>query len=292
MRKKFLTIIMVFMVGSAMTQTKYHISNYGGNGEYYNPAVIGSYNGLNAAVLWRSQWVGVAGAPKVGMASVFAPVKGSSSSLGALLSYDNVGFNSRTNLNILYSYKVQLSQGHFMAIGTGLGMNYHAQDISKLDVDPDDSYFINNVGNKIIFDGNIGAFFFGDGYYAGVSANNVFDQGHFNLSGGYTFRLNGSFDIIPSMLLKATKSAPVQTDINCQLLYNKQVGLGLSYRTAGDLVVLLDLKLNNQMKFGYAFDANLMNKGIGRSVTGSHEIYMRYSVEKAGNLAKVFIPRF
>lgn len=290
--KNILTIMMVCIGMSAISQERFHLSQYGANQEYYNPSVISSYNELNVGILWRNQWTGLDGAPSVGMVDVFAPIGEGTSTIGAMLVYDKIGFNTRTIFNGMYSYKVQLTKGHYMSIGGAMGLKYNAQDITELDVDPDDTYFMNNVQNTLGGDGNLGVYFFGDGYYAGISGTNIFDAVHFNLSGGYVVRLNQSFDLIPSVLIKGAVAAPVQADINVQGLYNKMIGIGMSYRTSGDFIVMADLKLNQKLRFGYAYDHNLKSQGIGRAVSGSHELFLRYSFKESGTLAKIFVPRF
>jgi len=98
---------------------------------------------------------------------------------------------------------------------------------------------------------------------------------HFNLMGGYKFDLNPEFELEPSTLVKTTFKAPSQLDLNIRAIYQQNYWLGLSYRTAGDVVVLLGLKYK---EFDFGIAADFATSDIASYQNGSYELMLKYTL--------------
>ena len=105
---------------------------------------------------------------------------------------------------------------------------------------------------------------------------------HYYLSGGYIFPLQNEFTLEPSILIKTTEELLYQIDFNAKLQYKQDYWVGLSYRTAGAVVLLAGVRLD-KFHFGYAFDYTLSS--IMKHSIGSHEFMMAV---KFGDSARRF----
>jgi type IX secretion system PorP/SprF family membrane protein len=96
------------------------------------------------------------------------------------------------------------------------------------------------------------------------------------------------FDIKPSTVIKYAPNAPIQADINCNLLYREQIWFGLGYRTGAAFVGMLEYQITPQIRAGYAYD---MSTGPLRTYTsGSHEIML--GIDLGRELVKIKTPRY
>jgi type IX secretion system PorP/SprF family membrane protein len=73
----------------------------------------------------------------------------------------------------------------------------------------------------------------------------------------------------PSLIIRSTENLQTSSDISLRFIYNREYWAGLSFRTSGDFILLMGLKLN-RFYFGYSFDYGFNE--ISRLSYGSHEI--------------------
>jgi hypothetical protein len=95
---------------------------------------------------------------------------------------------------------------------------------------------------------------------------------------GYNHQLidNPKYELKPSVYFK-TDGIIVQTDINCNVWYNKMYYGGLSYRLQEGFVVLAGINLKNGLNIGYAFDLTTSRMKYG--TYGSQEVYVSYKFD-------------
>jgi len=67
-----------------------------------------------------------------------------------------------------------------------------------------------------------------------------------------------------------------QVDVSIRMIYNKQLWGGLSWRKQDALTLMLGGKFN-MIEAGYAYDFPISR--IIKESTGSHEIFIRYSMD-------------
>lgn len=90
------------------------------------------------------------------------------------------------------------------------------------------------------------------------------------------------------MLVKVEEAAPVNVDINCNVLYNDLIWLGVSYRTGDAIVALLDVNVTPQFRIGYAYDFTLSQ--LNKHSNGTHEVMIGYQFGK--DKVKTRSPRY
>jgi type IX secretion system PorP/SprF family membrane protein len=95
------------------------------------------------------------------------------------------------------------------------------------------------------------------------------------VTGGIVLGLSRNVEFRPTMLVKMTQAAPIQTDLTAMFIFNKVLEFGGMYRTGDAFGVLLGYNLENNLRIGYSFD---WSHGVqtARVNAGSHELMLRY----------------
>ncbi len=267
-------------------------SEYMFNQLFINPAYAGCHPYTDALLLYRKQWVDFPGAPVTEIFSMDGSLKNKNMGLGLVLVNDHLGVTTRTEFYGTYSYHLKLSKKQTLALGLSGGASYYQAALTDLLVwDPGDYVFASNIQNKLIPNFGSGAYFYSDNYYAGFSVPNILSykpstllyidllnypefQRHYYLTGGYTFMGNSSISWKPSILLKYTDGTPPEADFNLNILMDKLVEVGVSYRTGDSFVGMLELYVVKNLCIGYAYDYPITV--MRNSSAGSDEIKISY----------------
>ena len=134
----------------------------------------------------------------------------------------------------------------------------------------------------------IGAFYFTDKYYVGLSAPNLLNSKHietesgvtstgvesvhYYFTGGYVFDINRDLKFKPAFMARTAKGAPLALDITANVLINEKLEAGLGYRLEDAISGLVSFRVAPNLKIGYAYDFTTTNLGDYNS--GSHEIFI------------------
>jgi type IX secretion system PorP/SprF family membrane protein len=303
-------IIFSFIFGTASAQQVPMYSQYVMNGFLVNPSFAGrdGYTTVNLTV--REQWVGMAGAPSTYALSgqtrllknsyiskstsvrkkMVKPTKGGKVGLGGYIFSDNNGIMKRTGGQAAYAYHIPMgtSGGYPNDLAFGLAMTAYNYSINTdgLVYDKDDPLMNSYDRSVFITDFNFGASFTTSKYYAGFAMTNLLrgslifadtsstkrnELGHFFLTGGMKFPLNGDFVLEPSAFIKSSDMLfkSVQMDLTARVFYKDDYWAGISYRTNDAIIMLLGLKYD-RFYFAYAFDFTLTD--IRSQSMGTHEL--------------------
>ena len=202
--KKIFYIIAIFVLGvsemSAQQEAQY--TQYMYNTMTFNPGYTGSRELLSVMGLYRTQWVGLEGAPKTLNFSVQSPV-GVHSALGVNVVSDQIGPTKTSGMTVNYAYTILGSSEVKYSFGISGGFDNYDIDYTKLNTENPDVYL---AGKESQFSPNVGAGFYVHSYnwYVGLSApkllkSSQFDDAtettysnktHVYLIGGYVFDLN------------------------------------------------------------------------------------------------------
>jgi type IX secretion system PorP/SprF family membrane protein len=112
---------------------------------------------------------------------------------------------------------------------------------------------------------------------------------HFYVLGGYVFKLSENVILKPNFMFKAVGGAPAQVDLNLNVLLNKFLWLGASYRSLQSLDLLIQFQLAANLQLGYAYDINV-NRELAAINNATHEIMLQYVFELPRK--KVETPRY
>lgn len=266
----------------------------------FNPAVAGSQGQtLVAKVGYRKQWAGGFGGeePSTFLVSGHSSVNPSRSvGLGLMIYNDVTGPTKRTGVNVAYAYHLPINSGDqhlsFGLSGTILnyGIDFNALQLTE----SGDAAAMSNIDSKTTGDANFGAYFYGDGFYAGLAfaqligskleiSDNSTNTGtetvqlsrHIFLSGGYKYDINEDFAIEPSIFLRTVPSVSSQVDLNARFIYQDQYWAGLTYRTSDAIAIMLGLALDSGINLAYSYDITTSN--LNSVSNGSHEITIGYN---------------
>lgn len=304
--KKLITAIVLLASLGTKAQQDVMISQYMFNGLFLNPAYAGSHKYWTSSLLHRNQWVNFSGSPKTMLFAIdgLAPIKSENMGLGLIASNDRIGATEQTDIYANYSYHLKMKKGK-LAFGLKAGVsNYILRSDKLIYWDQNDAVF-NGTRTAWLPKFGFGAYYWADNWYAGLSVptllaydsknNFSFDvnqasflQRHYYLYGGYVFKLNDKFKLKPSALVKYLPSAPVEADINLNLMYKDMIWIGAGYRSKDAVVFMIEYQTNARFRVGYAYD--MTTTKIRKYSAGSHEIMIGYDFGK--DLVKIKTPRY
>jgi type IX secretion system PorP/SprF family membrane protein len=309
MKKKLLFISTVLLVGTfeVFAQQDALFSQYMFNMMLVNPAYTGSRDVLSLSSLYRKQWANVPGAPETITFSVDSPIKNEKMGVGLSVFNDKVGVVSNTGFYANYAYRIRLTNNSTLAMGASLGLTNYRAELTGVQLSDHanaaaDNAFSGNP-NKILPNLGLGAYYSNDKFYVGFSLPHVLnnkiqnDGGltsrqyrHSFLMAGYVFNINESFKIKPSALVKHVAGSPLQLDLNTNVWLYDKFGVGVSYRSLAAPVIMAEVQISDQFRFGYAFDYTTSIKPKDSFGRTSHEFLLRY--EFGYDRGKVLTPRY
>ena len=286
---------------SAQQEPQY--TQYMYNPAVINPAYAASVDNLKIFGLYRTQWVGLEGAPKTAYLSATTPLTDNGLGMGVHFKNDQLGVMDENSLSIDLAYTVELDYRYKLAFGlkgTGSLLNV---DYSKLHIyDGTDPLSATDIRNK--FSGNIGAgvYLYSEKAYVGLSApmilsSNIYndddykvmsEKAHFYAMGGYVFDINHELQFKPAALVKVMTGSPLQVDITANFLYRERFTVGAAYRWDASVSGLVGFQVTNGLFVGYTYDAD--TSGLSKYNSGSHEIFLKF--ELFTNNRRKVAPRF
>lgn len=294
---------MVFTGSHAQQQAMY--TQYMFNGLAINPAYAGSQGGLSITALGRKQWVGFDGAPSTETFSVHSPVGNRKIAWGVLLSHDNIGVTDQYAACGMYAYRVKMPKGTLSA-GLQVGVDSYRAGLSRVLVrQSGDDFFAFDDVQGVLPNFGAGLYYSTQRFYAGFSMPRLLTNAypgydgsrarqyqHWFFSTGYVFDINRDLKLKPNLLVKAVAGAPLEFDLNANLLIKEKFWVGASYRSLDAISGLVEFQATQQFKFGYAYDYALTD--LGRYHGGTHEIMLNYilSFKKTKITSPRYFPRY
>lgn len=297
----FILLCILIMEGYAQQIPVY--SQYMLNGFLLNPAVAGSegYSAVNLTV--REQWVGFQDGPATYALSFQtrllrkshierqknvnrrkkSPFRGGNVGLGGYVFNHRNGAVDRTGLRVTYAYHLELEESQLSFGLSMVGYQYRVdKDRVQLEFE-DDQLWLGLRQSVFIPDADAGVFYAAENYWAGFSADQLFESAlkfgdagydplvmerNYHLMGGYDFGISETMILTPSAHLKVSESKKMQADITARLFYDQSYWGGLTYRTGHSIIVMAGISVD-RLVFGYAFDIGL--NSIMKHSYGTHE---------------------
>lgn len=300
---RFILLIVVSLVSLfSYSQQDAQYTQYMYNTNNINPAYAGSREVLSIFGMYRTQWVGLEGAPDTGVFSLHSPMS-ERVGLGLTFINDKIGISDESTISVDFSYTIPVSEDYKLAFGLKGTAHLLNIDYSKLNIyNPGDGLLQENIENR--FSPNIGAGFYlySDKFYAGISIPNMLETDHYDdniqstagermhgyLITGYVFDLSEEIKFKPAALAKAVKGAPLQVDVTGNFLFSERFTLGVAWRWDASVSGLAGFQINNNWFIGYAYDADTTR--LANYNSGSHEIFLRYEFFRKSK--RMVAPRF
>ena len=304
--KKLVLILFVFMSLGGFAQQDALFSQYMFNKLVLNPAYAGTRETISATIVGRRQWVGIDGGPETATFTIHGPLRNRKVGLGLYVYTDQLGPLVSYGIMTNYSYIIQVGQKGKLSFGLQAGIKHTDIDWNLISM-PDDNDLIQNsqVKKKLVPDVNFGLYYYTDKFYVGLSSKHLIEEDfivvetpdkdvyatllrHFYGMAGVAIPLGDRLVIKPSTLVKYVKNAPVQVDLNLNLLINKVLWIGASYRTERTAVFLAELVVSQKLRIGYSYDVFLNE--LRQYNKGSHEIMLGYDFPLFKN--RMLTPRY
>lgn len=298
-----LGILFLGVVFPADAQQDPQYTQYMYNTINVNPAYAGSRGVMSVFGMYRTQWVGLDGAPKTANISVHTPLGDSRLGLGVSFINDHIGAMDENNISADLSYTIDLDKKFKLSFGIKATANLLNVDYSKLDIyDPNDVMFQENISSQ--FSPNIGAglYLHSDKTYVGLSVPNFLETDRYDdndvttmkqkmnffLIGGHVFDLSPSLKLKPAFLVKGVQGAPLQVDVSANFMIQEKFVVGAAYRWDAAFSGLLGFQVTDGLFIGYAYDAETTK--LAHYNSGSHEIFLRFELFNRFN--RITTPRF
>ncbi|SMG35713.1 PorP/SprF family type IX secretion system membrane protein [Arenibacter troitsensis] len=307
------TVLMLFsLIAGLYAQQDAQYTQYMYNTMSVNPAYAGSRGQLSAAALYRSQWVGLEGAPKTQTLNLHSPIRNSRLGYGISIINDNIGDGvvQETQFDAVLSYTVDVALDAKLSFGLKVGGNMLSLDFNGLNNFDSENIQGENIDNKFSPNFGVGVYYHTDKFYAGLSAPNMVETEYFDnsqrdansvqflskermnfyLITGYVFDLNNNFKFKPAVLTKVVGGAPLQIDLSASFLFNDKFSFGAAYRWDAALSGLLGFQLSDQFMIGLAYDRETTELGGTQFNDGSFEVFLRFELVKS--FRRMVSPRF
>lgn len=312
MKRALLLLLLPLLLAAvpALAQQEAQYSQYMNNNYLLNPGATGVEDYIDIKASYRTQWVGLEGAPKTFYLSGSSSLgKWRSTSkrtlndrrrpfhaIGGLVYRDVTGPTSRTSAYASYAYNLVLTPKIRAALGASIGMQQFAVDGNQLQF-YDPTTVAASAASRVL-DGSVGLWVYSSDFYVGVSSTQLlgnkldFSYGpdqvsagapgnalkrHYFFTGGVRVPLSQDWSLVPSVLVKTVNPAPLSVDLNAKLKYRDLLWVGASWRAFDSVIALAGLSYE-QFTIGYSYDAGLSK--LNNYHYGSHEILLGLRLKK------------
>ncbi len=282
-----------------------------------NPGCAGSSEGISISSLVRSQWIGFEGAPETQLVSFSMPLWNDNLGLGANIVRQTIGVSSNYALETAYSYRIRAPRG-YVHLGLQASARMIRTDFTRLQgtqpVDIDQAVPA-NIQSKLVPNFGAGIYYDAENFYFGLSVPRLLqsnidlsdDEGviarevlHLYLMTGFLLRINDNMSLQPQALFRYVKSAPLEADINLNLLLMEKFSAGVSYRPGGarsgslgeSLAFLVGLQLSEKLLFGISYDVTLSELKSYTDGTVEGVLRFMFAGKSSGGGKDVDSPRY
>lgn len=307
----FLAVTFIFLNGASSQQDAQY-TQYMYNTMTVNPGYVGSRGQLSMAGLYRSQWIGLEGAPSTFTLNLHSPIRNSKLGYGVSIVNDEIGDGTvqETYLDAMVSYTIDVSREAKLSFGLKAGGNILSLDFNKLRNFDAEPVSTDNIENRFSPNFGLGMYYHTNNFYLGLSAPNLLQTEHFDNSQtdanaleflskerinfyfitGYVFDLNGNLKFKPALLTKMVGGAPLQVDLSANFMFNDKFTFGAAYRWDAAASALVGFQISEQFMLGLAYDRETTELGGTQFNDGSFEVFLRFELVRS--FQRLVSPRF
>ena len=292
--KKLVTILIVAVAiltsHNSWAQLDPLYNQYLFNQSMINPAYTGINNVLNATAIARGQWIGIDGAPVTNTLNISSSFLKNKIGAGLLVVSDKYGASNNTEIQLMYSYRIEMVGGKSFSFGLQTGYINYKYDLNKLNQEQVDQALLSTDDNVSKTNFGTGIYYRTDNYYLGISiprilnadvedgdANSTRYQRHYYISGGYLFDQFLSVKFKPSILLKVVGGQPASIDLNASFLLKEALWVGTTLRNFNAVGLNGQFEISDQLRLGYSFELPL--NSISANAFGTHELMVSFDME-------------
>ena len=302
MRTKISLFAMLLVGLVSYSQQDAQYTQYMYNTETVNPAYAGSRGVMSIFGLYRTQWVGLDGAPKTGAFSINSPIENTNLGVGVTFVNDQIGPTVDNTIAADISYTIQTSEMYKLSFGIKGTADLFNLDVTKLNYTDQADPLLQNLHNNFSPNVGSGVYFHSDKSYLGLSIPNFFQTKRYSdndiavykermnlyVIGGYVFDLSPDLKFKPAFLAKTVEGAPLQLDLSGNFLINDKFMLGAAWRWSAAASFMAGFQISDGLYIGYGYDLDTTK--LAHYNSGSHEVFLRFELFKRQN--RIVSPRF
>jgi len=294
MKKLIVIISLTLLAISGWAQSNIRVNNFWSDTYFINPSAIHPYN-WQFSLGARKQWINFPGAPITGFLTGTYFIENHNTQLGIALIQDFIGYTYTTNAKFSYAYSLNFNRTWNLQMGLAICGQSKYYDVSQITVDdPSDPTIYDAMGSKTIPNSDLGLELSDGKLTLGLSTqnilslldknNDIFVNSNF-LYGLYRIKNRNALDY--SFGLAAIESQNIfQMEANANVIFKlsspfsnvyltpETFGLGLYYRTWGEIGVMVGVDLSADWNVSYTYDYNVTS--ISQRSYGTHELIFRY----------------
>jgi type IX secretion system PorP/SprF family membrane protein len=247
--------------------------------------------------LFRTQYVGIQGAPNTFIFNGNLPLDNINGAAGLIINNDNFAVEHQTEVNAYFAKSVQLSDNNFLAVSLNAGFRNYIADYAGLA--PGDPVFADDIRETKASAG-FGVLYYTDKYYIGVSVpqltfrdlgagsildNNYF-RNHYYFSAAYLANLgDDGIQLKPATLVSYVRGVPLIADISTTFYFKNALGVGINYRTNAEMAGIISYNVSN-FHIGYSYQFGTTSNNLSEFSNATHEITLGYRFGKGSDKPK------
>lgn len=292
--KYILFIVVVFLAFQARAQQEVIYTQYMNQLLSMNPAYAGAKGVTSATIIAREQWVSFDGHPGTQNIFVHSPLN-DYTGVGGSIENDRIGgVVNTTRIFGDYSYTISYPGDKFLSLGLKAGVSFYHAALSAIDLgnlnDPLDPAFMTDIGRNFMPNAGVGMYFSTPDYYFGLSVPKLLstrisetdyeistiarEQMHLFFMGGYVIDMSRIITFKPYFMVRATPNAPLSVDLTAQFVLIERLWVGGTYRFGNSIGLMAQIKVNEQLTVGYAYD--LTTTAMRPHNNGTHEVMIGF----------------
>ena len=205
---------------------------------------------------------------------------------------DKIGNEYTRGVNLSYAYQTKLSKKTELGVGVSIGfmdVGFEGEWLTPSNTSGVDDPSVPAIGsNDVVPDLGLGLYYRMKELYVGYSVTHLnqatavygnddtdfaFKRHHY-LTMGWMHEVSSELTMRPSLFFK-TDQVSTQIDFNINVMYADHLWGGVTYRLDDAVVLIAGYNINENLKFGYAYD--ITTSDLKSESSGSHEILLRYS---------------
>jgi type IX secretion system PorP/SprF family membrane protein len=265
-------------------------SQYYMNPFIINPAFTGTSGEVNAFLMHRSQFSGIAGAPQTSYLTIDGPINVDGVGLGLNAFSDVTSILSRTGVMGSYSYTLKINADNQLSFGLAAGILDHSINYNQAVVrDLDDPHLFEQRVHRTVFTADAGLAYnwkklqvgFSIPQFVSINAKLRSDDGttgFFDVDRQYQWTARYLIDIntergltaYPYVMVRSAFGTPVQYDLTGVLDWKKIGWIGVTYHSDFAVAASVGIRYRN-LCVGYAHDFGVTKI---RNYTGSTDEFL------------------
>ena len=280
--KKYISIMFVLLPVIGFCQYTPQFSQLIKTLEFVNPGYNASRIDPSVSLLYRSQFSGFDGAPKLMAANFNIPVNKWHMGFGMNSIGETHGLMTQINAALNANIDVKLSPSSYLAFGMNGGIDSKYIDMARA-VNEGEFITAEEINSNSFYTA-AGLNLFTQNLHLGAALHYSQLKGtHYRSNEFFSIYLNGSylFDLSKDVALKPAMlyryyAGESSFDLGCFVLYKDMAWAGLAYRLNQAIIIFGDVKLTKYLRLGYSFDMEFMKPG--QYIYGNHELSLELTL--------------